>query len=302
MKIGILHHREPGRELGYAENELLRIGQERGHQMEVVNPYNAPLSIGSRPELDALVSRAEINTYADSDAYFRVMDFCEAWGIPIINGRQATLNAQDKFRTHALVSIMGVPTPKTVLYCGYPVLRTIIYDQSDNFPYVIKKPYGGRGEGVFFVHSRDDLEEIADSFTQYEPLILQEYIPLGKNEQGHFRDLRVLVCRNATTEQPECLGGYYRNSTDGSFHTNIHAGGEITKIDVLPEGVSEIVEKSLGIIGADVAGVDVAQSQEGELYLLEINISFTSRREIREIIGVPIEEKMLELAESRVNR
>src|SRR3989338_3655276 len=261
MRIGILRHGGQG----YAENELLRIGQERGHQIEIINPYTTPLSLGIRPEIDALISRAEISSYAGSDAYFRVLDFYEAWGIPIINGKQATLNAQDKFRTHALVAMAGVPTPRTVIYYGTESLKNICTEETRDFPVVIKKPYGGRGEGVFFFKGRDDLEEIAGAFSEDEPFLIQEYIPLEKNEQGNFRDIRVWVCRNATTEQPECLGGFYRNSNKGSFHTNLCAGGRITKIGSLQAGISDMAKKSLEAIAADVAGVDIGLSQDGRI-------------------------------------
>ncbi|MEK6845872.1 MAG: YheC/YheD family protein, partial [Nanoarchaeota archaeon] len=256
MKIGILRHEI----LGYAENELLRIGWERGHQVEVINPYAAQLSVGIRPEVDILISRAEIETFGDSvmDAYFRVLDFYGAWSIPIINGKQATLNAQDKFRTHALVAMTGVHTPRTVINYGAQAIRDSFIEGRWNLPYVIKKPYGGRGKGVFFVRCKDDLEEIANFFSECEPLIVQEYIPLEKNKQGDFVDMRLWACRNATTEKPECLGGFYRNSANGNFLTNLCAGGRISKMSTVPDGVSDMVEKSLEAITADVAGIDVA--------------------------------------------
>jgi len=295
MNIGILRHEK----IGYAENELVKIGRERGHNMRIIHPHVANIRIEDRPEVDAVISRAEINTFGNSitDAYFRVLNFYESWNIPIINGSRATLNAQDKFRTHVLVARAGLNTPKTIIGYGSEEIKKNI--EAWTFPYVIKKPYGSRGEGVLFAHDREDLEEISDRFSEDEPFLIQEYIPLERNEEGNFRDMRLWVCRNSITERPEFLGGMYRNSTNGDFRTNISVGGKSEYMKEFPEDVSYMAEKSLDAIDADVAGIDIARSQEGEVYLIEINISFDSRIEIQSEIGISIEENILDLAEHR---
>jgi len=299
MIIGILRHGE----LKYAEKELLKIGRKRGHQMKLINPLTTQLSIGIKPEIDILISRAEINSWEEPvmDAYCRVLDFYEFWNIPIINGKQATLNAQDKFRTHVLTNMVGIPTPKTEIKHNISNLRK---RETNKFkePYIIKKVYGGRGEGVYLINNELDLKRIEEFFSQEEPFIIQEYLNLEKNKQGGFKDMRLWVCRNEFTEKPEFVGGFYRNSNKNNFRTNLCTGGWITKIKKINPKISKIAEKSLEAINADVAGIDVAISQEGKIYLIEINISFDSTEEMRKIVGCSIEEKILNLAENRVKK
>jgi glutathione synthase/RimK-type ligase-like ATP-grasp enzyme len=52
-------------------------------------------------------------------------------------------------------------------------------------------------------------------------------------------------------------------------------------------------ELALESIGADVAGIDVARDKNGDLFLLEINISFGTNKSFAQAIGINIWESVI---------
>ena len=296
LRIGIIRHAP----LGNAEQRLIETARSRGHSVEIINPFEFTLELNRDIEYDVIITRAEINSFTseETDAYLRIIEYFEQ-RVPVINTAQAILNAQDKFRTHLLVAQNNIPTPNTFLVHSLAEVRELIANNRIQFPFVVKTPYGGRGEGVFLVENQRQLREVTSSFNEQTPILVQEFINLEVNSNGDSRDMRIWVCRNPLTNRAQFIGGIYRNAPQGQFLTNISQNGYRESIPVYDNDIQSVAEAALEAIGADVAGLDLMRDQQGNLYLLEINICFDIGRGAEDIIGANIWDYVLDLAESR---
>ncbi|MFH0837408.1 MAG: YheC/YheD family protein [Candidatus Aenigmatarchaeota archaeon] len=295
LLIGILKHDK----IGYAEQRLIEIGRSRGHVVEIINPLNIVLGDGVL-KYDVIISRAEINSFREdvTDAYFRLLEYFESIGVPVINSARSLLISQDKFRTHFVMRQNNISVPNSVLVHGIKSVWNSLKGQI-RYPFVIKKPYGGRGEGVFVINNIDELRKAEISFTDSSAVLVQDYIELETNEDGCFRDMRIWVCRDPETEIPVFLGGFYRNASSGSYLTNLSRNGIITPIINYDDNVIKMAETVLDAIGADVAGIDIARDCHGALYFLEANASFDTTQESVNAVGVDVWSMVMDLAENR---
>lgn len=308
LKIGVLRHltieeAEQKKIDTQAEKLLIEAAKTRGHQIEFINPLRYEYSTSGHPDFDVIVSRAEINDPYEpvTDSYFRALDYFESLGIPVINSSQATLNAQDKFRTLLLAKKVGIRVPLTFLVHSLEAVKKLVNDGSIDYPFFVKKPYGGAGTAVFKVKDEDGLTKLIErSFRQDELILVEESIDLETDENGNVKDMRTWVVRDPATNRAKFIGGTYRTASSGHYLTNLYAGGRVSRLDQpYDPKVIEMTERALESIGADVAGVDIGRDKNGNLYLIEVNISFYTGKVFQDAIGVNIWELVIDLAEAR---
>jgi len=283
---------------------LVAAAVSRGHTIEFVDPRGLVCSTNTIPAYDVIISRAELDKFTENitDAYLRALDYFETLGVPVINSCQATMNAQDKFRTLLLVQNAGVPIPLTFLVHELEDIHNLLNSQQIKFPIFIKKPYGGCGTGVFLAQDSQMLDQIiSQNFQSGDPILVEERIDLETDENGNVKDMRIWVVRDSATNKAKFVGGASRTASNGNYLTNVHAGGTVSDLNL--QNNRELIrfsEMALESIGADVAGIDLARDKNGNLYLLEINISFYTDKLFKDIIGINIWELVLDLAEARV--
>jgi branched-chain amino acid transport system substrate-binding protein len=311
LKIGVLRHltveeAEQKNIDTQAEKLLIEAAKTRGHQIEFINPLQYEYSTSGHLDFDVIVSRAEINDPYEpvTDSYFRALDYFESLGIPIINSSQATLNAQDKFRTLLLAKKAGIRVPLTFLVHSIEAIKKLVRDGSINYPFFVKKPYGGAGSAVFKVKDEDNLTNLVkQSFKQDELILVEEKIDLETDENGNVKDMRTWVVRDSATNRAKFIGGTYRTAASGHYLTNLYAGGRVSPLNQpFDPKVVEMSERALESIGADVAGIDIGRDKYGTLYLIEVNISFYTGKVFQDAIGENIWELVMDLAEARVKK
>lgn len=303
--IGLLRHEENG----HAEEQIITTGKAK--DIEVINIDPFKVTIGIQPDFirnhgkilkcDGVISRCEITSClaSECEAYLRLLQFYENRNIPIINSSQAIIKCQDKFRTHFCLAQNGIPTPKTYLTYDYDSGIKLLAEGKLNFPFIVKKIYGSRGTGVYKVDSLQSLKKLYERyFKPGEVLFYQEFLYLDRNQKGEVRDYRVWVARDRSGKA-KTLGGVYRNARAGNFLTNSTQGGYVTEIKVLPEEVARLAEDSLEAVAADVAGIDIARTTDGKLYVEEINISFDTGSKTQSLIG-DVWSEVLDLIVSRI--
>jgi len=309
LKIGVLRHLsiEEAEQKNIdtrAEKLLLEAAKIRGHQIEFINPLQYAYSTSGQPDFDVIISRAEINDPYEpvTDSYFRALDYFESLGVPVINSAQATLNAQDKFRTLLLAKKAGIRVPLTFLVHSLEAVKKLVENNSINYPFFVKKPYGGAGSAVFKVKDEQSLTNLVNqSFRQDELILVEEKIDLETDENGNVKDMRTWVVRDSATNRAKFVGGTYRTAAAGNYLTNLYAGGRVSPLNQPYDSeVIEMSERALESIGADVAGIDLGRDKNGNLYLIEVNISFYTGKVFHDAIGVNIWELVMDLAESRV--
>ena len=116
----------------------------------------------------------------------------------------------------------------------------------------------------------------------------QATAPACDHAQG--ADLRLFVLNG------EVIATMQRTAMAGDFRANIHLGAEAS-VHVPSVAESAMAIKATALLGLDVAGVDIIQSDRGPL-LLEVNAS-PGFEALERVSGVDVAGKMLDLLISR---
>ncbi|MGB9181191.1 MAG: YheC/YheD family protein, partial [Pyrinomonadaceae bacterium] len=154
---------------------------------------------------------------------------------------------------------------------------------------------------VYKVNGFEEMENLYHRmFSPREVLLLQELLDLEVNDEGEVRDYRIWVVRDKVTGKSKTMGGVYRNARDGNFRTNVSHGGYVTPIKNLAEEVAWLGETALDAVSGDVAGVDIARTKNGNLYVEEVNISFDTGIKTQNHIG-DVWGEVLDLLMTRID-
>jgi gamma-F420-2:alpha-L-glutamate ligase len=257
MHCWLFFHRELRRGVPEA-HEVFRFQQAAeaaGIRLDVLQPRRFDLVVDSTGGWSAMYERRKlakpdliIPRTGSETSYFTlaVLRHFERQGVAMVNGSTAIEAVADKLQTLQILSGAGLPIPKTIL-AKFPVEVDVI-EQELGFPVVVKTLRGTRGNGVFLCSSReqfDDLANLLDGAQSGADFIFQQYV-----RASHGRDVRVLVING------RAVAAMQRQSTDGSFKSNISLGGVGTALQPPPE-MANLAIRVAAVLGLDVAGVDI---------------------------------------------
>jgi tetrahydromethanopterin:alpha-L-glutamate ligase len=239
--------------------------------------FNGDLALS---ELDALIVRdVGISIALEQIAYkFDVLRHFETMNMPVMNSSVAIQNAANKFFSFYLFMHAHIPFPRTIVTSELAVaLRTI-----EDFGSAVVKPiFGSQGRGIVKLeNSQHDLEsQLVALLSDRGVLYIQEFVP------NPGRDIRVFVVGE------EAVGAIYRFSRSGSFVSNLSQGG-IPKNCTLTEEMRELATTATKAVGADFAGVDLIEGENG-LLVLEVNAT-PSGRGIKLACGIDVTERIID--------
>jgi len=206
--------------------------------------------------------------------------------MPIMNRPTAIQNAANKFFSFYLFKLARLPIPRTVVTSELEVAKKTI----EEFGSAVVKPiFGSQGEGITKLESSQPEPELAsklaDLLNERGMLYLQEFV------YSPGRDIRVFVVGE------EALGAIYRVSRSGSFVSNLSQGATPVKCE-LTEEMQELAISATKAVGADFAGVDLIEGEEG-LFLLEVNAT-PSGKGIKLACGIDVTERIVDRLFERV--
>ncbi len=206
--------------------------------------------------------------------------------IPVLNSTTAIQNASNKFFLFYLFKLAHLPIPRTIVTFELEVaLKTI-----KKFGSAVVKPiFGSQGEGIIKLENTQPESELATKIAallkERGVLYLQEFVP------NPGRDIRVFVV------DEEALGAIYRLPRSGSFIGNLSRGGTPLKCE-LTEEMQELAISAAKAVGADFAGVDLIEGEEG-LFLLEVNAT-PSGKGIKLACGIDVTKRIVDLLFERI--
>ncbi|MGD9483575.1 lysine biosynthesis protein LysX [Streptomyces sp. TRM70308] len=188
-----------------------------------------------------------------------------AAGVELVNSAEATEVCGDKWRTTMALEAAQVPAPRTAL--GLTPQAALDALDSIGYPALIKPLVGSWGRLVARLPDRVSAEGVL------------EYVAALSGPQSHLgyvqelidkpdRDIRVIVVGG------QVLGAVYRTSE--SLRTNVALGGQARPCEVTPE-IAKLSLDAAAAVGAEIAGVDLIEDQDGRLLVLEVNhrVEFT---------------------------
>lgn len=252
-------------ETGYPEAaEIMRMQDEAktmNIEVTVMNPDAIDLLVDSQGDWraiyegktlgipDVIVPRTGTETTYTG---YSVMRFYERMGVPFLNTPRVVETVADKLHTLQVLAAQGLPVPRTMLGKFPPDLDMV--EQNLGFPIVVKTLKGTRGGGVFLSQSRDEFKDLMDLIAEAGAtahVIFQKYVM-----SSHGRDLRVFVVDG------KVLAVMERQSTSGSFKSNISRGGSGKPHPITPE-IKKLALQVSEQLRLDVAGIDLLFDDNG---------------------------------------
>lgn len=264
MKIVILSRRGSF----YSTRRMRDAAKVLGHEVRVLDPLRCVLILehgrqrvlyGGREVRGVDVVIPRIGTFGTEYGIAVVHQF-ELMGVPVVNDHLAIARAKDKLGCLQLLASRGLPVPPTVL-TRYPRKLNDALRHLGGTPVVLKMLRGTQGTGVVLAESATSVESVLDAIWSLgEDIMIQKFIRESKG-----KDMRILTIGG------EVVGAMRRTAREGEFRSNIHRGGTGTMVEPAP-ALARLAMEATQIVGLDVAGVDLLESDEGPL-LLEVNAS-----------------------------
>ena len=252
----------------YSTKRLKEEAESRGHEVRVINYSKCYISAErGNPtvhydgkeikNIDVIIPRisASLTKYGSS-----IVRQFEMQNIPTTSTSIATVRASDKMRSLQLMAKAGVNIPKTVFAREAADLDDVL-EQVGGAPVIIKVARGTHGNGVVLAETKKAAKAVMQAFyVEGVTFIVQEYVA-----ESAGVDIRAFVVNG------KVVASMQRQSLDGDFRSNLHQGGEGTKVKLTKEE-RQTALKAAKAMGLSVCGVDMMRSERGPL-VLEVNVS-----------------------------
>ncbi len=267
MKIAILSN-GPG---NYSTKRLKEEAIKRGHEVKIVKYRDCYASIEQNnptvsykgedlAKFDAIIPRIASHMTRYGTAIVRQL---EMQGVYTVSSSIAINRSRDKLRSSQLLAKAGVGIPKTVFSRNSTDIDDLI-EKLGGTPVIIKLARGTHGNGVVLAETKKAAKSVLQAFYLTNDdgtnVLLQEFV---KESAG--TDIRAFVVGGRV------VASMKRQSLDDDFRSNLHKGGEGTKIK-LTEEERKMAIKAARAMGLNIAGVDMMRSDRGPL-VLEVNAS-----------------------------
>jgi RimK family alpha-L-glutamate ligase len=214
---------------------------------------NRPLNI---KQYDGVMLRA---WGAEKEGHAALKLFADA-GVTMANDYENIIAADSKVRTFERLAGAGVAIPKTHVYHQGENLEDAL--ATFDYPLVIKRDIGSRGDGVFLVQNQEEATaKISALAAEGEThMVLQQFIRCNASQ----RTLRCMVVNDTLVAVKELA------AAEGAFLTN---GGAKTLIEQPDDTIQALALKAAKALNLPITGVDIITDERGKHYVLESNDS-----------------------------
>ena len=251
----------------YSTRRLVQEAKIRGIDVEVTDPMKFSLFVddgaidihysGEPFTHDAVIPRIGHSITKHGVAVLRHM---EQLGIWTANSGQGILQSRDKLHASQILARNKIPVPKTTYVRDIIDVEPAI-DFVGGLPVVIKVTQGTQGQGVFLRHTVHESRSLIQGLLLTgKAVLVQEYIA-----ESHGKDIRALVVGDRV------VAAMRRKARGREFRSNYHLNGTVEKVEISEEFEEQAV-RAARVLGLNVAGVDLLESNNGPL-VLEVNSS-----------------------------
>jgi tetrahydromethanopterin:alpha-L-glutamate ligase len=209
-----------------------------------------------RPE-GAFVRFIPGGSFEQVTLYLGLLHALRELGVTVWNDARAIERCVDKSTTTYFLQKAGLPTPRSFAGVDKSAAEEIVARLSAEGHRVVEKPlFGAQGNGLRLIASPADLSPPDAVNGVY---YLQEFVPAPDNR---YQDWRLFVCAGRV------VAAMIRHGE--SWITNIKQGAR-AKAAIASQELSDLAVRAAAAVGADYAGVDVIQAQDGRFLVLEVN-------------------------------
>lgn len=189
--------------------------------------------------------------------YLGVLHALRELGVTVWNDARAVERCVDKSTTTFFLQRAGLPTPRTFATVDRNEAEEIVATVIGEGRKLVQKPlFGAQGKGLQLISSPADLAPEDEVNGAY---YLQEFVPPA---QEHHQDWRIFVCAGRVVTAMIRHGA--------SWITNIKQGAR-AKAAIASHDLADLAVRAAASVGADYAGVDIIQAQDGRFLVLEVN-------------------------------
>jgi RimK family alpha-L-glutamate ligase len=208
-------------------------------------------------ELDLLLVRG-LPRGSLEQVIFRVdaLHVLDAHGVRVVNRPRALERTIDKSWAGAVLAGAGVRTPATIVCERYEGAMQAFERLGEDV--VVKPLFGAMGNGIVRIEDRDVAHRVFRALELERTVyyVQRTIAPAGR------QDLRVLVVAGE-------VAGAMERTTD-SWRANIARGARPRAV-VLGEAEHDLALTAAAALEADVAGVDLLVTPDGEVFVVEVN-------------------------------
>ncbi len=261
MKVGIL-----GARGGWHEARLQQALLARGAEPIVTQVTGLAARLGHAPaiaaqgrpldECDAVILRS-IPGGSLEQIIFRMdaLHRLGRLGVPLINSPRCIERTVDKYFTSTLIEEAGLPTPRTVVCERFDDAMAAFEELGRDV--VVKPLFGSEGRGMVRLSDSDLAYRAFRALELIRAIFyVQEYVAHGG------RDIRAFVVGGRVVASMTRRGEGWK--------TNIAQGAQPEPIQLSSEA-SGMSARAAEVLEADYAGVDLLPSDDGRLWVLEVN-------------------------------
>lgn len=280
MNVGILYSR-----IRRDEKLLLNELRERDHEITKIDVRKQRFNVHSPPEIFEGVDVVLDRCLSTSRSLY-ITRFCEAYGIPVVNGPETAETCADKVKNSLALASAGVPTPNTdVAFTTEAALESI---ENFGYPCVLKPVMGSWGRLMAKLESRSAAEAILEhkeTLGHYEHKVfyIQEFV--AKPD----RDIRVVAVDG------EPIAAMARSSDH--WLTNAAKGAE-TEVFEPDAEARELVTKASDAVGGGLLGIDLMETEEGYT-VHEVNHTVEFKA-LDEVVDVDVPARVVDWLEAQV--
>lgn len=271
----------------FVPQELKKKAEEKGYDVELINPDECYISISSEPYIsyngtkfmgaDVCIPRM---SEENSEYKVAIMDHLVNMGVKCINSGDGMQLASNKLECQIVMNKNGIKTPNSTMLTDASQLDYAVKSLDEKFPIIVKTIYGTHGIGVMRIDSKESLRSVVQHLLKTgDQFILQEFIP-------HNESYRILMLND------EVIAGVSRSVPEGDFRTNAHQGSELKAYSPTDQEI-ELAKKCAKLIDLNFMAIDYVKNGE-EIIILEINGS-PGYEALQKVVDFDISEKIIEL-------
>ena len=280
----------------YSTKRLASEAEKAGWDVKILDPLALTVIVDERGgkifyrgwpvECEAIIPR--IGYSITEEGVRRVRQF-ERMGIIVMNSSDGITRSRDKLIACQMMSSGNIPVPITAQVVSWEDTNRAI-SRVGGTPCVVKATEGTHGAAVFLAKTDQHARQLVYQMLERDmrPLV-QEYIG-----ESHGKDIRALVVGGKVVA---CMR---RRANGDEFRSNFHLGGNVEKVTINPD-YEKIAIKAARILGLEIAGVDLLESDRGAL-VLEVNSSpgLEGIEKASEVnVAAAVSERLNELLEKR---
>ncbi len=279
----------------YSTRRLVEAAEKMGHEVEVVDFLKCYMVIKrGNPEIyhygkkikgvDAVIPRIGASRTFYGTAVVRQFEMMHVFSV---NESQAIARSRDKLRSMQILSRAGIGMPVTA-FASDPTDINHLIELVGGAPVVIKLLHGTQGIGVVLAETKKAAKSVMEAFYGVKAnMLIQEFIKESKGS-----DVRAFVVGG------KVIGAMRRQGSEGEFRSNLHRGGSAKMIKLTKQEWQTAVNAA-NLLGLNVAGVDMLQSEKGPM-VLEVNSS-PGLEGIETATGVDVASRIIKFIEDNAH-